>query len=259
MSLPPNKIRVSFELDLTDFDGFRPDCKEDLSGSLQNIGTFLSNLKSYYFDQLSFWGTKHEEETEYSPSSEQMVKHYREQVNLAGQIFDNYKLEGTLKDGTEFVFTHKEPGCHEELLYFNEPSELTNACKDIDIPEPAHAIVPDDADIEWWVNDQVSLMDGESKQAILDTPNQEGMSKFHFMAGMGVRNYYGLWQSNGLTKYFNEKLGIYHADDMSGILFEALWNRIHEQTYNPAPTIERFEAHWAKSGTNMKGEKIVTA
>jgi hypothetical protein len=256
MSLPPNKIRVSFELDLTNFNGFRPDDKEDLSGSIQNLGSFFANLKGYYLDQSFLWASKREEETEYSPSSEQMVTHYREQADLAEQIFDNYKLEGTLQDGTEFVFTHKEPGYHEELLYFNEPSELTNACKEIDIPEPEMAVVPDDADIEWWINDQISFMDEKSKQNILEVKSQQAMSRFN---GMGIRNYYGLWQKNGLTKYFNEQLGVWHADDMSGILLEALWHRVHGTIYDPFPTVERYKTHWAKSGTNMKGEKIVTA
>lgn len=122
--------------------------------------------------------------------------------------------------------------------------------------EPKMAEVPDDADLEWWLNDQTSQMDDESRANILAVDAPDGMNQFGFFTGMGIRNYYGLWHDNGLTRYFNNVLGVYHADDMSGVLLEALWYRVHNKPYDPTPLIKRYHEHWKRSGCNMKGEHI---
>jgi len=147
------------------------------------------------------------------------------------------------------------PSAPEDALKV-ESEELTNACKDIDIPKPQMAEVPDDADLEWWLNDQTSQMDDESRANILAVDAPDGMNQFGFFTGMGIRNYYGLWHENGLTRYFNNVLGVYHADDMSGVLLEALWHRVHNKPYDPTPMIEKCRKHWKQSGCNMKGEQI---
>lgn len=125
-----------------------------------------------------------------------------------------------------------------------------NPCADL------HARVPDNADIQWWVENQLELMNEESRDAIRSIRSASDMSQFHFPTGMAIRNYYGLWHENGLTRYFNDVLGVYHADDMSAILLEALWHEIHNKFYDPKPTIERFQEHWKGYGCNMKGEKV---
>jgi len=139
------------------------------------------------------------------------------------------------------------------MLHPSAPEDIT----DLDKKEkPQMAEVPDDADIEWWLNDQTSQMDDESRANILAVDAPDGMNQFGFFTGMGIRNYYGLWHDNGLTRYFNNVLGVYHADDMSGILLDALWHRVHGKPYDPTPLIERYRKHWKQSGCNMKGEQI---
>lgn len=130
-----------------------------------------------------------------------------------------------------------------------------NPCKEVDTSY-SYAHVPNDADIDWWVNEQIDRMDDESRKNILDMENSSEMNCLGFSVGMGIRNYYGLWHKNGLTRYFNRALGVYHADDMSAILLEALWHRVHNQPYDPAPSVERFREHWTSMGCNMKGEDI---
>ena len=120
-------------------------------------------------------------------------------------------------------------------------------------PDVPKVNMPPNADINWWVDEQMAQIDEDTIQGILALPD---MQPLHFTSGMGIRNYYGLWRKNALTDYFNKELGIYHADDMSGILMEALWHRVHGKEYDPAPTIKRYADHWAKAGCNMKGEKI---
>lgn len=112
LPLPPHKVRISFELDLTDFPGVRPDDKTNIEAALQNLGSWLGNLQQFYSHDAVMWSLK---------QNEDMYQHMMRQSKLAGQIFDNHKVEGALADGTQFVFTHKEPGYEESLIYANEP------------------------------------------------------------------------------------------------------------------------------------------
>lgn len=153
--------------------------------------------------------------------------------------------------------TDEEFYAKDEISHWMEHPSAPEDITDLGAKEkPQMAEVPDDADIEWWLNDQTSQMDEESRANILAVDAPDGMNQFGFFTGMGVRNYYGLWHDNGLTRYFNNVLGVYHADDMSGVLLEALWYRVHNKPYDPTPLIKRYHEHWKRSGCNMKGEHI---
>ncbi len=117
MSLPKNTIRISFDLDLTDFPAVRPDTREDIHASLQNLGAWLHNLSTYYATDAFSWSAKQSE------MSEEMYQHLIQQSKLARQIFNNYKVEGTMADGTRFVHTHTEPDYKESLTYPDDKSE----------------------------------------------------------------------------------------------------------------------------------------
>jgi len=116
-------------------------------------------------------------------------------------------------------------------------------------------VIPDDANIDWWLEHQLSIMDESSKSLIKGLSSPKDMGRFHHGTGTAIRNHYGLWHQNGLTKFFNEEFEVYHGDDISSILLEALWHRIHDKEYDPQPTIERFKQHWEQMGCDMKGEK----
>lgn len=57
-------------------------------------------------------------------------------------------------------------------------------------------------------------MPGSAKEELLALPKEEYW-KLHFGLGMGVRNRFGLWQDNALTRFFRDN-GIDHPDSMSG-------------------------------------------
>ena len=103
----------------------------------------------------------------------------------------------------------------------------------------------------------IEKLDKESMLAIARMKSVDEMHGGMFF-GMGIRNGYFLWhEDNPLVKSFNEELGVYHADDMSGIIIEHIWNTIHGVTrYDPIPTVNRYREHWGAYGCNMKGEKL---
>ena len=54
----------------------------------------------------------------------------------------------------------------------------------------------------------------ESEQKKLLSLTQEERMRLHFSLGMGVRNRFGLWRDNELTRYFRSQ-GVGHPDEMS--------------------------------------------
>lgn len=69
------------------------------------------------------------------------------------------------------------------------------------------------------------------------------MGKYHFELGMRIRNGWGLWQGSKLSKYFNS-IGIFHPDDMSGIIFTSLWRRLNGQDIKLQEQVEFYKRYW---------------
>lgn len=72
----------------------------------------------------------------------------------------------------------------------------------------------------------------------------------HFTVGMEIRNYWKLWQGNDLTKWFN-KNGIFHADDMSGLILQALYSKIKNDEFNFKAAAARYWQYWINFENNM--------
>ena len=107
-------------------------------------------------------------------------------------------------------------------------------------------------DLDWVVEELYGTMPAEVIQQIQDSTNSDDMYGFHFGFGMGIRNYYGLWDPESpLHKWFHKELGVGHADDMSGIILEALWYRTKDLQYDPSETIKGYTEHWAQYGLNL--------
>ena len=72
----------------------------------------------------------------------------------------------------------------------------------------------------------------------------ESMVSYHMTVGMGLRNGWGLWAGSRLTKYFN-RVGIFHPDDMSGIILTSLWRRVHQQPLRLEEQVAYYKRYWA--------------
>jgi len=110
----------------------------------------------------------------------------------------------------------------------------------------------DAIDLDWVVEELYGKLDEASVEKIQASKQPSDMYGMHFGFGMSIRNYYGLWDPESpLHKWFHKELGIVHADDMSGIIMEALWHRAKDLKYDPSETIKRYTEHWAKCGLNL--------
>lgn len=94
----------------------------------------------------------------------------------------------------------------------------------------------------------VSLIMGE-----LTDENREfiiaGGEKYEWMlpshGGMGMRNGWGLWGDSPLSRHF-QRLGIYHADDMSGIISRVVSRKVRGVPVNLEGMIGHYRADWAE-------------
>jgi hypothetical protein len=69
------------------------------------------------------------------------------------------------------------------------------------------------------------------------------MCKYHHNLGKNLRNEWGLWKGSPLATYFNE-LGIHHADDMSGIILDSFWRRMHGKDIDLQKRVEYCKEYW---------------
>lgn len=90
------------------------------------------------------------------------------------------------------------------------------------------------------------LLTEKKKKDIYDMTEKDYISNSHFSTGMWIRNNWGLWGGQELAKYFNA-LGIYHPDDMSGIILCSYYRHIHNQDYKLEEQIKYYQDYWKKS------------
>lgn len=90
------------------------------------------------------------------------------------------------------------------------------------------------------------LLTEKDKKDIYDMTEKDYTVNSHFSTGMWIRNNWGLWGGKELAKYFNA-LGIYHPDDMSGIILCSYYRHIHNQDYKLEEQIKYYQDYWKKS------------
>jgi hypothetical protein len=76
----------------------------------------------------------------------------------------------------------------------------------------------------------------------------------HFGFGMWMRNNWGLWRGSRLSKYFND-MGIFHPDDMSGIILTSYHRYLNEKEINLEEEIKYYQEYWRKMKNEQKKYK----
>jgi uncharacterized protein DUF6794 len=76
----------------------------------------------------------------------------------------------------------------------------------------------------------------------------------HHGFGTNIRNSWKLWWQKSwneekpkIVQYFND-LGIYHADDMSGIIMTSFHRKQADKEVNLPGQIEKYKKHWKEQG-----------
>lgn len=81
------------------------------------------------------------------------------------------------------------------------------------------------------------------KQRIISLTEEEFIGQAHFGLGLWIRNHWGLWRGGPLAKHFNA-LGIYHPDDMSGIILASYHRALRQQDWQLNQQVKHYQAYW---------------
>jgi hypothetical protein len=73
--------------------------------------------------------------------------------------------------------------------------------------------------------------------------------KAHFGLGLWMRNNWGLWAGSRLSRYFNCQ-GIFHPDDMSGIILTSYWRQLNGRPIDLRGQIAEYHDYWRKEGVD---------
>src|SRR4029079_7994312 len=89
-------------------------------------------------------------------------------------------------------------------------------------------------------------MDRRGRNEVLSFATEDDMIKSHFGLGQWLRNNWGLWGGSQLADYFNN-LGVHHPDDMSGIILDSYWRKLHHQPIDLDGQVLYYKKYWQSS------------
>ena len=98
-------------------------------------------------------------------------------------------------------------------------------------------------DLEDTFNQLDQLLSTEDIDTLKSKQSENDLVDYHFGLGLWMRNKWGLWQGSRLSKYFND-VGVFHPDDISGIILHSYWRRLNELPINLEEQIKYYQDYW---------------
>lgn len=106
-------------------------------------------------------------------------------------------------------------------------------------------------DIEDCFKQIDSFWDDSTKVKVKQWTEDEFSGRVHMGFGMWMRNNWQLWGGSRLSKYFND-LGIYHPDDMSGIILKSYHRYLTENEIKLEEQIKYYQDYWKNANKQNK-------
>lgn len=85
-----------------------------------------------------------------------------------------------------------------------------------------------------------------TKIQVKNLQEKEFVGRAHFGFGTWIRNNWCLWGGSRLSKYFNN-LGIYHPDDMSGIILKSYYRYLNNKEIKLEEQVKYYQEYWDNS------------
>ena len=73
--------------------------------------------------------------------------------------------------------------------------------------------------------------------------SEDDMVRYHHGLGTGLRNSWGLWGGSRLRDYFHS-VGLEHPDDMSGVILDSFWRRLHGKPIRLKSQVRYYQRYW---------------
>jgi len=127
-------------------------------------------------------------------------------------------------------------------------TQLTRSIGQTTVAQPKQANTTNDTtyipiDLDDCIQQLDNLFADSSKVKIKTMTESEFSARMHLNFGMWMRNNWGLWKGSRLSMFFNEK-GIYHPDDMSGIILDSYYRYLTGQEIKIAEQIKYYQGYW---------------
>ncbi len=90
---------------------------------------------------------------------------------------------------------------------------------------------------------------------VLRSADEEELARFHFGLGLSLRNRWGLWGGSRLAEWFNS-IGIFHPDDMSGIIITSLVRDLQGKPIELEAQIAEYQVYWAAAEEYERQEEL---
>ena len=90
------------------------------------------------------------------------------------------------------------------------------------------------------------ILPDTTQQKIFSMTEDEFLGGSHFGLGMWIRNNWRLWRGGKLANEFKSK-GIFHPDDMSGIILTCYYRQLHTQDWKLNEQITFYQNYWKEA------------
>jgi len=90
------------------------------------------------------------------------------------------------------------------------------------------------------------LLDSATKEKAKKWSEDDFGAYAHMFLGMWIRNNWRLWGDSTLSQYFN-KMGIFHPDDMSGIILDSYHRTITGKKIRLKEQVKHYQDYWKAS------------
>lgn len=98
------------------------------------------------------------------------------------------------------------------------------------------------------------IIPDSTKAGIIALTEEDFSARTHLNLGMWIRNNWGLWSGSRLAKFFTLK-GIYHPDDMSGIILDSYYRYLIGQDIKLEEQIRYYHEYWERVKREEIGRK----
>lgn len=109
--------------------------------------------------------------------------------------------------------------------------------------------------VEGIIDFLLSTLNDCDKHTVIGIEDENEMSRFHHTWGRNLRNTLGCWQSNSNTsRTFRNELGIFHPDDMSGIIMTSIHRKLHNKPLDLETQAQYYKDYWANKDEEDQGD-----
>ncbi len=100
--------------------------------------------------------------------------------------------------------------------------------------------------------DNIFLESQEDLEWFKASSEDEAVSGFHSGLGRILRNEWGLWSKDSELYTVLNDMGLWHADDMYGLIMTSYYRKLHGKELNLKEQIQQFINYW-KDYEKMNG------